>query len=54
MLSVKDLAQVMGISRSGAYNLVRSYGFPRVIVGSRILIPKDKFLRWLEGSVCEK
>lgn len=54
MLSVKDLAQVMGISKSGAYNLARSYGFPRIIVGSRILIPKDKFLNWLEESVCKK
>ena len=53
MLSVKELAQIMNISKSGAYNLARSYGFPRIMVGNRILIPRDNFLKWLEESVCE-
>ena len=47
MLSVPQLASVLGISRSGAYALVRSAGFPALKIGSRIVIPKDELLEWI-------
>ena len=47
MLSVPQLASVLGISRSGAYALVRSVGFPALKIGSRIVIPKDELLEWI-------
>ena len=47
MLSVPQLASVLGISRSGAYALVRSAGFPALKIGSRIVIPKDGLLEWI-------
>nr|WP_325214412.1 helix-turn-helix domain-containing protein [uncultured Oscillibacter sp.] len=43
MLTVPDVALVLGISRAGAYELAHSEGFPVLKVGSRIVIPKDKF-----------
>lgn len=49
-LSVPDVAAVLGISRAGAYELVHSNGFPTLTVGSRILIPKDKFLVWINAN----
>jgi len=49
-LSVPDVAAVLGISRAGAYELVHSEGFPALTVGSRILIPRDKFLSWIDES----
>jgi hypothetical protein len=27
---------------------VRSKGFPRMKIGTRILVPKDKFLAWID------
>lgn len=42
MLSVPDVASVLGISRAGAYELVRSDGFPSLRIGSRIVVPKEK------------
>ena len=48
MLTVPDVALVLGISRAGAYELAHSEGFPVLKVGSRIVIPKDKFLLWIE------
>ena len=33
MLSVPDVASVLGISRAGAYELVRSDGFPSLRIG---------------------
>ena len=44
MLSVPDLAKVLGISRAGAYELAHSREFPSMKIGSRIIVPKDKFL----------
>ena len=47
MLSVPQLATALGISRSRAYALVRSAGFPALKIGSRIVIPKDELLAWI-------
>ena len=41
MLSVAEVAAVLGISRAGAYELARSSGFPALKIGSRIVVPKD-------------
>ncbi len=48
MLTAPEVGEVLGISRAAAYELVRSQGFPKLKIGSRILIPKDKFLTWIE------
>ncbi len=53
MLSVPEVAKVLGISRAGAYELARSRDFPSMKVGSRIIIPKDKFLLWVERQCGE-
>ena len=47
-LSVPEVAAVLGISRAGAYELARSKGFPSLSIGSRIVVPKDKFIAWIE------
>lgn len=46
-LNASDVAEVLGISRAAAYELVRSEGFPHMNVGKQILIPKDAFLEWI-------
>jgi len=48
MLSVPDVASVLGISRAGAYELVKEKGFPTLSIGSRILIPRDKLIKWID------
>ena len=50
MLSVQDVADVLGISISGAYELVKEKGFPRLKIGARIVVPKEKFIRWVEDN----
>ena len=47
MFSVPEVAAVLGISRAGAYELVRSDGFPALKIGSRIVVPKEKFIEWV-------
>lgn len=49
MLKADDVAAVMGISRATAFTLVKDPSFPSIRVGpKRIVIPRDKFLSWLE------
>lgn len=50
MLSAPEVAEVLGISRAGAYDLVRSAGFPHMKLGNRILVPKDKFIKWIDDN----
>lgn len=50
MLSAPDVASVLGISRAGAYELVRSDGFPSLRIGSRIVVPKENFIDWINAS----
>ena len=54
MLTVPDVSQVLGISLAGTYELVRSDGFPAFRIGSRIIVPKDKFIAWLDQKSSEK
>ena len=51
MLPVPEVAVVLGISRAGAYELVRSDDFPALRIGNRIVVPKEKFIRWIDSQV---
>ena len=53
MLSVPEVASVLGISRAGAYDLVRSDDFPALKIGSRIVVPKEKFIKWVDEKSSE-
>ena len=50
ILSVPDLTEALGISRAGAYELVKSEGFPTLHIGNRILVPKDELITWIKRS----
>ena len=48
-LRADELAAVLGISRAGAYTLMRSKGFPTIYVGKRrMIVLRDKFIAWLD------
>lgn len=53
MLSVPEMA-ALGISRAGAYELVRTEGFPALKIGSRIVIPKDELREWVKQKTGKK
>ncbi len=50
-LSVKELAQVLGIGENKARQLTRSRGFPCLRIGSRTLIPISQLEKWLENNI---
>ena len=48
-LTVMDVANLLGISRASAYELVREDNFPKLkIVQGRTIIPRDRLFEWLD------
>ena len=48
-IQAEDIAAILGISRAGAYTLMRSKGFPTIYVGKRrMIVLRDKFIAWLD------
>ena len=54
VLTMRQLREVLQISRPKAYELAHQKGFPVVRFGRVIRIPRDALLRWLEegGAGC--
>lgn len=49
--SVDEVAQMLGISRGLAYEMVARGELPSVRLGRRLLIPCRAFERWLDEAV---
>ena len=54
MLTIPQVASVLSISRAGAYKLAHRKNFPAMLVGSRIVVPKDRLLAWVDRKVSEQ
>ncbi|MBE5877862.1 MAG: helix-turn-helix domain-containing protein [Lachnospiraceae bacterium] len=48
--TVPEVAMLLGISKSFAYELVKAKKIPVLEIEGRKLIPKKKFDNWLEGN----
>ena len=49
-LNANLVAEVLGVSISTAYEVMRTPGFPVLRVGSRMVVPKAKFIQWAEDQ----
>ena len=47
-LNAETVAKVLGIAPSSAYELMHEPGFPVLKIGSRMVVPKKQFIRWVE------
>lgn len=47
-LNAAMVSQILGVSPSSAYELMHKDSFPALRIGSRIVVPKDKFCQWVE------
>lgn len=47
-LNAKMVAQMLGVSPSSGYELMHEPGFPVLKVGSRMVVPKEQFIRWVQ------
>ena len=50
-LRADDVAAVLGISRANAYTLMRAKGFPTIFIGKRMIVPRDKFIEWMDLQI---
>ncbi|WP_243208558.1 helix-turn-helix domain-containing protein [Oscillibacter hominis] len=47
LLNVKQLADLLGVSDSSAYELVQEDGFPSLRIGKWIVVPKEELRKWI-------
>ena len=47
-LNASTVAKVLGVSPSSGYELMHEADFPVLKVGSRMVVPKEKFIQWVE------
>ena len=47
-LNSATVAKVLGVSPSSGYELMHEPGFPVLKVGSRMVVPKEQFIRWVQ------
>ena len=47
-LNAAMVAKVLGVSPSSGYELMHETDFPVLKVGSRMVVPKEKFVEWVE------
>ena len=50
-LNAEMVAKVLGVSPSTGYELMHEKGFPVLRVGSRMVVPREKFRQWVETNV---
>lgn len=49
-LNTESIAKVLRISPSSSYELIHALGFPVLRVGNRMVVPKEKFIQWVEQN----
>lgn len=47
-LNAATVAKVLGGSPSSSYELIHEPGFPVLKIGSRMVVPKEQFIHWVE------
>ena len=46
-LNANTVAKVLGVSPSSGYELMHEKNFPALRIGNRIVVPKEKFIQWV-------
>ena len=49
-LNAETVAKALGVSPSTGYELMHEKDFPALRIGSRIVLPKEKFREWVERN----
>ncbi len=47
-LNAATVSSVLGVSPASAYELMHEKDFPTLRVGSRMVVPEEKFIKWVE------
>ena len=49
-LNAGMVSKLLGISPSSGYELMHEKGFPVLKIGSRLVVQKEKFRKWVEEN----
>ncbi len=49
-LNAELVSKVLGVSPSSGYELMHEEGFPTLRIGNRMVVPKEKFVQWVEQN----
>ena len=49
-LNAEMVAKALGVATSTAYELMHEKDFPALKIGSRLLVPKEKFRLWVDNK----
>ena len=49
-LNAETVAKILGVSPSSGYELMHEKDFPALRVGKRIVIPKERFIQWVDQN----
>ena len=49
-LNADTVAKALGVSQSSGYELMHEKDVPALKIGSRIVVPKESFIRWVEQN----
>lgn len=52
--SVQEVADLLGIGLSAAYNLAKSEGFPCIKIGKRKVVPIEAFHQWVKEQTAQR
>lgn len=50
----KDIQNIFKCGKNQAYQLIHSNGFPIIQINNKILVPKDRLEKWINGNVGKK
>ena len=49
-LNAEMVAKALGVAKSTAYELMHEKDFPALKIGSRLIVPKEKFRQWVDSK----
>lgn len=48
-LNAEIISDLLGIAISSAYELLHEKDFPAIKVGARLVVPRDRFIKWVDN-----
>lgn len=48
VLNATDLINLLGLSRTTVYYMLRADDFPTILIGNRRMVRKDRLFQWLD------
>lgn len=54
LLTVKDVQEKLKLGKNNTYKLINQKGFPKIIIGKKILIPEEQFEKYIMSHIRTK